>query len=110
MSTEGDKRIVLVSSSRHTSGVWDPYNLQGDISYDRMKFYGNSKLYNVSAVCSNSQYCSACCCIQVMTMYALQRRAKDCGITVSSLHPGTVRISVANNCPSKIYNIRHDQK
>ena len=25
-----------------------------------------------------------------MTMYALQRRAKDCGITVSSLHPGTV--------------------
>lgn len=27
-----------------------------------------------------------------MTMYALQRRAKDCGITVSSLHPGTVSI------------------
>ena len=25
-----------------------------------------------------------------MTMYALQRRAKDCGITVSSLHPGMV--------------------
>ena len=23
-------------------------------------------------------------------MYALQRRAKDCGITVSSLHPGVV--------------------
>ena len=23
-------------------------------------------------------------------MYALQRRAKDCGITVSSLHPGIV--------------------
>ena len=27
-----------------------------------------------------------------MTMYALQRRAKDCGITVSSLHPGVVRL------------------
>ena len=28
-----------------------------------------------------------------MTMYALQRRAKDCGITVSSLHPGIVSIN-----------------
>ena len=27
-----------------------------------------------------------------MTMYALQRRAKDCGITVSSLHPGIVSL------------------
>ena len=50
MSTEGDKRIVLVSSVGHTRGVWDPNNLQGDVSYDRMKFYGNSKLYNVSVV------------------------------------------------------------
>ena len=48
MSTEGDKRIVLVSSDSHTYGVWDPNNLQGDISYGRIKFYGNSKLYIVS--------------------------------------------------------------
>ena len=27
-------------------------------------------------------------------MYALQRRAKDCGITVSSLHPGIVSIAL----------------
>ena len=43
-----------------------------------------------------------------MTAYALQRRAVDCGITVSSLHPGTVGysinqqltmyLSVVNNC------------
>ena len=50
MSTEGDKRIVLVSSMGHTSGVWDPNNLQGDVNYGRVKFYGNSKLYNVSVV------------------------------------------------------------
>ena len=50
VSTEGDKRIVLVSSVAHTSGVWDPNNLQGDSGYGRIKFYGNSKLYNVSIV------------------------------------------------------------
>ena len=47
-STEGDKRIVLVSSMMHSSGVWDPNNLQGNISYGRIRFYGNSKLYNVN--------------------------------------------------------------
>ena len=48
MATEGDKRIVIVSSNAaHMSGVWDPNNLQGDNSYDRMKFYAHSKLYNV---------------------------------------------------------------
>ena len=50
MSTEGDKRIVLVSSVAHSGGVWDPSNLQGDAGYGRIKFYGNSKLYNVSIV------------------------------------------------------------
>jgi len=49
MSTEGDKRIVFVSSlAAKVNGVWDPNNLQGDSGYGRMKFYGNSKLYNVS--------------------------------------------------------------
>ena len=48
MNTEGDKRIVIVSSSAAgMSGVWDPNNLQGDSGYDRFKFYANSKLYNV---------------------------------------------------------------
>ena len=48
MGTEGDKRIVILSSSAaKMSGVWDPKNLQGDAGYDRFKFYANSKLYNV---------------------------------------------------------------
>lgn len=49
MGTEGDKRIVFVSSSAaKVAGVWDPTNLHGDNGYARLKFYGNSKLYNVS--------------------------------------------------------------
>jgi len=48
MNTEGDKRIVLVSSMMHSNGAWDPNNLQGRVSYGRIRFYGNSKLYNVS--------------------------------------------------------------
>jgi len=32
-----------------------------------------------------------------MTMFALQRRAIDCGITISSLHPGTVATEISRN-------------
>lgn len=54
MGTEGDKRIVFVSSSAaKVAGVWDPNNLQGDNGYSRLKFYGNSKLYNVSDYTTN---------------------------------------------------------
>lgn len=49
MNTEGDKRIVLVSSAMHSNGVWEPNNLQGKTSYGRIRFYSNSKLYNVSS-------------------------------------------------------------
>ena len=49
MNTEGDKRIVLVSSAAaKAKGVWDPSNLHGDSGYARFRFYANSKLYNVS--------------------------------------------------------------
>ena len=49
MGTEGDKRVVFVSSSTaKVVGMWDPTNLHGDNGYGRLKFYGNSKLYNVS--------------------------------------------------------------
>ena len=48
MGTEGDKRIVFVASSAaKVAGPWDPNNLHGDSDYGRLKFYGNSKLYNV---------------------------------------------------------------
>ena len=49
MGTEDDKRILFVSfSAAKVVGVWDPTNLHGDNGYGRLKFYGNSKLYNVS--------------------------------------------------------------
>eukprot|EP00731_Ephydatia_muelleri_P016736 Em0009g1160a len=71
-SVSGDGRIVLVSSLWHNQGTFDPANMNGEVSYGRVKFYGNSKLYNV------------------MMAYALQRRLGGANITVSSLHPGAV--------------------
>jgi NAD(P)-dependent dehydrogenase (short-subunit alcohol dehydrogenase family) len=67
-----DCRVVFVASRRHAQGVFDLSNVNGDTSYSRYAFYNNSKLYNV------------------MTAHALQRRLKESGITVSSLHPGLV--------------------
>ena len=43
-----DCRIIIVSSGAHKWGVFDTENMNGEISYSAgMKFYGNSKLYNV---------------------------------------------------------------
>ena len=42
-----NSRIVNVSSTLHTSGVFNLENINGEQSYDRIKFYGNSKLYQV---------------------------------------------------------------
>ena len=44
----GDCRVVMVSSLRHTQGVFEPTNLNAEQSYSRLGFYCNSKLYNVS--------------------------------------------------------------
>ena len=44
----GDARIVTVSSSGHTAGVFDPENMNGERNYGTGKFYCHSKLYNVS--------------------------------------------------------------
>ena len=71
-AVSGDGRIVLVSSLWHNQGTFDPANMNGEVSYGRVKFYGNSKLYNV------------------MMAYALQRQLGGTNITVSSLHPGVV--------------------
>ena len=47
-AASGDCRIVFVSSEAHARwGVFDPDNMNGEQSYGRFKFYGNSKLYNV---------------------------------------------------------------
>ena len=44
----GDCRVVFVASRRHAQGVFDPKNINGEISYSRYAFYNHSKLYNVS--------------------------------------------------------------
>lgn len=46
----GDSRIIFVSSRRHVHGVFDPRNMNGELSYSRYCFYNNSKLYNVSVL------------------------------------------------------------
>lgn len=44
----GDGRVIFVASRRHSQGVFDPSNINGETSYSRCAFYNNSKLYNVS--------------------------------------------------------------
>ena len=48
-SSTGDGRIIFVSSNAHKYGTFNPENMNGEQSYSRGRFYGNSKLYNVSA-------------------------------------------------------------
>ena len=43
----GDGRIVFLSSLAHVWGIFEPENLDGQQSYSGMKFYNNSKLFNV---------------------------------------------------------------
>jgi len=47
-SHTGDCRIIFVSSAAHTFVNWEPGNMNAEQQYGRMKFYPNSKLYNVS--------------------------------------------------------------
>lgn len=44
----GDCRVVFVASRRHAQGVFNPRNINGEISYSRYSHYNHSKLYNVS--------------------------------------------------------------
>lgn len=66
-------RIINVSSSGHkmAEGV-NLDNIQGQKSYTQMKFYGNSKLF------------------QIMNMYTLSAKLKDTGIDIFTVHPGMV--------------------
>ena len=45
--TTKDCRIIFVSSRLHTRGSFTPGNMNAEEEYSRMRFYGNSKLYNV---------------------------------------------------------------
>ena len=46
----GDCRILILSSTAHKSGVFDPANLNGEKNYGSLNFYNNSKLFNVGLV------------------------------------------------------------
>ena len=46
-SSTGDGRIIFVSAYAHKYGNVNPENMNGEQSYTRGRFYGNSKLYNV---------------------------------------------------------------
>ena len=48
----GDCRIVILASSGHYSGHFDPNNMNGEVSYSRVGFYQHSKLYTVSYLLS----------------------------------------------------------
>nr|XP_006823714.1 PREDICTED: retinol dehydrogenase 14-like [Saccoglossus kowalevskii] len=72
-------RIVNVSSMSYLRGEFDLGNIQGQQLYDRLKCYGNSKLY------------------QIMSMFCLQRRLDDSEVTVTSLHPGSVDTNIAQS-------------
>jgi NAD(P)-dependent dehydrogenase (short-subunit alcohol dehydrogenase family) len=89
----GDCRIVILSSSAHQYGVFEPDNMNCDKGpYDTMSGnnYDRSKLYNVSlSLIVVYSYVS-----QVMHGFALQRRLKDVGVTVSVVHPGFVSIQM----------------
>ena len=87
----GDCRIVMVSSMRHTQGVFDPHNLNAEQSYSRL----STATPNSQCVCQAYSAVWGMCVLhlsQVMTGYALQRRLQQVGVTVSSLHPGVVRL------------------
>jgi hypothetical protein len=57
--------------------------MNAERDYSRYKFYFKSKLYNV------------------MAAYALQRRLPNMGITVSTLHPGSVNTSIVQGFNDK---------
>lgn len=66
-------RVVVVASVAHKRGVLDFDDLQSEHGYRAMRVYATSKLANV------------------LFASELARRLAGTGVTVNSLHPGTVR-------------------
>lgn len=75
-----DCRIVMVSSAAHLVAAFNMSTIQGNhlskANFDRLKYYGNSKLY------------------MIMQMYFMNRRLKDSNIHVLSIHPGIVETEI----------------
>ena len=96
----GDGRIVVMSSKAHELASWDPENMNttDEQHYARLRVYGVTKLYNVSAPSLSLSLSLKCSCdgqnwhqfVQTMTAIALQRRLQNVGITVSTVDPGVV--------------------
>ena len=58
VSASDDGRIVFLSSRAHSGGSWNPatMNPQSEAQYERMKTYGNTKMYNVRSCHNYSPY------------------------------------------------------
>jgi len=72
-------RIINVSSASHYGGHLNFDNLQMEKGYGVMKAYSQAKL------------------AQVLFTYELSRRLEGTGVTVNSLHPGTVATNIWKN-------------
>jgi NAD(P)-dependent dehydrogenase (short-subunit alcohol dehydrogenase family) len=72
-----DPRIINVSSAAHTSGKFDPENLQSEKKFGPFSTYCDTKLLNI------------------LFTIELARRLKDDGISVNALHPGVVNTNFA---------------
>ncbi|CAI8048206.1 Retinol dehydrogenase 14 [Geodia barretti] len=67
-------RVVFVASRRHAQGVFDPKNINGEISYSRYAFYNHSKLYNTDTEMSRNMADMA-----VMSVFAKALKAFSIG-------------------------------
>jgi NAD(P)-dependent dehydrogenase (short-subunit alcohol dehydrogenase family) len=74
-------RIVFTSSEAHYSGALDLEDLAFEHGYSIMRAYSRSKLANV------------------LTARHLARRLGGTGVTVTSLHPGSVSTKIWNGAP-----------
>ncbi|XP_005108305.1 retinol dehydrogenase 13 [Aplysia californica] len=72
LKASAPSRIIFVSSLGHTLGKMNFEDLNSEKSYSKLNAYGQSKLANI--LCSRE----------------MARRLEGTGVTVNSLHPGTV--------------------
>lgn len=77
--TQGEARIINVSSSAHRNATLTLKNLRDESGYSFMNSYGASKLMNV------------------LFTYELARRLADTTVTVNTVHPGLVDTGFGHN-------------
>src|SRR3989344_440341 len=77
-------RLIFVTSSMHKFGTINLEKLEGEMPYDGVKAYSNSKL--------------------ALMLYAfhLSRVLSDSGITVSTVHPGWIRTKLSTSMNERI--------